>query len=152
LAEEGDPSNTSRDLFISLLRLGRRHLLEDDPAKAHPRAKLTWRRVQQFLEENHAQPVTRHSAAASLGLHPNYLSTLARHVAGKSFREVLETIRMQHAQRLLRTTDLKLRRISSLCGYTDSANFIKAFRRIVGVTPGRFREPGAEPNGGKNEA
>jgi AraC-like DNA-binding protein len=136
--------NGARELFLALLWLVRRHLLEDAPSHStHRRAQSTWHTVHQFLEENFSEVVTRKSVARALGLHPNYLSALARQAAGQSFQQVLEAIRMQHAQRLLRETDLKQPRIAALCGFQSAMGFIKAFRRATGVTPGRFRKPGA---------
>jgi AraC-like DNA-binding protein len=54
---------------------------------------------------------------------------------------------MQHAKRLLRSTDQKLERIAAFCGYSDATNFSRAFHRATGITPGRFRKPS-----GKREA
>jgi AraC-like DNA-binding protein len=41
---------------------------------------------------------------------------------------------------LLTTTDLPLREIAQSCGFADVHHFSKAFKRIVGVSPGAYRQ------------
>jgi AraC-like DNA-binding protein len=140
LAEKGKNAPPARDLIIALLELVRRQVAEDIPFdSAHPRAARTWQAVQSHLGEHFGREVTRDSVAQSLNLHPNYLSALAREVEGKSFRQTLLDIRLTHARRLLRDTDQKLFRIAALCGFSAVTPFATAFRRVVGMTPGRYR-------------
>lgn len=140
LAEEGRDEPPVRELFVSLLRLVRRQLAEDVPSQhSHRRAFHTWNAVEQFLAEHYGRNVTRESVAEALDIHPNYLSALARQAGGQSFRRVLENVRMTHARRLLRDTDMKLARIATLCGYANANRFSTVFRRTSGITPSRFR-------------
>lgn len=71
--------------------------------------------------------------------------TLKRQLAaeGTTFSAILEEVRHRQAVGLLSRTDLSLERISERLGYSDVANFNRAFRRWTGKTPGRWRrEPG----------
>jgi AraC-like DNA-binding protein len=58
---------------------------------------------------------------------------------GRSFSTVLEEVRRAAASRLLATTDLPLLAVAERLGYSDAANFTRAFRRWTGTTPGRWR-------------
>ncbi|WPO41678.1 helix-turn-helix transcriptional regulator [Tardiphaga sp. 42S5] len=59
---------------------------------------------------------------------------------GLSYSDLLDTVRYENASKLLRDTNSKIIDIAFSSGYTDPAHFSRAFRRISGVTPRRFRE------------
>ncbi len=56
-----------------------------------------------------------------------------------SFSQILEEARFEAAQRLLHDPSRKVIAISAELGYTDSANFTRAFRRWAGRSPRDFR-------------
>ena len=60
--------------------------------------------------------------------------------AGTSFGELLESHRMARAKDLLRNTRYTAAEIGYRLGYAEPANFTRAFKRRVGVTPSRFRD------------
>jgi AraC-like DNA-binding protein len=72
--------------------------------------------------------------------------TLQRHLrdAGDSFGELVARLRLRAAARLLADPDLKVIEISASLGYTDSANFTRAFRRWTGLSPQAFRRAARE--------
>jgi AraC-like DNA-binding protein len=49
--------------------------------------------------------------------------------------------RMDLAARLLEDGELSVGRVAGRVGYTSEAAFNRAFQRIKGVTPGRWRRP-----------
>jgi AraC-like DNA-binding protein len=65
---------------------------------------------------------------------------LAEH--GLRFARLVEEARFEAAQRLLREPGRKIVDVSLALGYTDSANFTRAFRRWAGVPPQAFRQVG----------
>jgi AraC-like DNA-binding protein len=138
LADQGD-SEATRPLFITLLHLAREHLQGDEPSGEEYSASATWRRVQDYLHENYALPISRASVARALCLHPNYLSALCAREGGVSFHQALEAIRIERAQRLLKQGDLDVARIAQLCGFSDAPHLTRAFRRATGTTPHRHR-------------
>ncbi|NUQ74283.1 MAG: AraC family transcriptional regulator [Polyangiaceae bacterium] len=70
--------------------------------------------------------------------------TLKRRLAseGAAFSDLLDEERRQRALLLLRSPELSLESIADLLGYSDVANFTRAFRRWTGLTPGAFRRGG----------
>lgn len=42
----------------------------------------------------------------------------------------------------LEQTDLSVEAIAAIIGYQDAANFRRAFRKRVGMTPGQYRSEG----------
>jgi AraC-like DNA-binding protein len=60
-------------------------------------------------------------------------------IRGLDWSRLLDQIRLQRAIELLRSTDIKLGELAGELGYTDGANFGRAFRRWTGVTPRAYR-------------
>jgi AraC-like DNA-binding protein len=61
---------------------------------------------------------------------------------GTSFSELLDEQRRSKAMILLRSEDLSIDEIAARLGYSDAANFTRAFRRWTGTTPKAFRTTG----------
>lgn len=67
--------------------------------------------------------------------------TLARALAaeGHEYRELAMRIRHERALELLHGTELPLAEIAEELGYSDAANFSRAFRKLAGCSPGEHR-------------
>ena len=63
---------------------------------------------------------------------------------GKNFHGLLEQARCRAACRMLAEDDRKVIEISISLGYSDAANFTRAFRRWTGVSPQQFRRASLE--------
>jgi AraC-like DNA-binding protein len=76
--------------------------------------------------------------ARSLHVSPR---TLKRRLAdqGTSFSAMLESVRHQRALLLLENRQLGLADVAGRLGYSDAANFTRAFRRWTGQTPAAYR-------------
>jgi AraC-like DNA-binding protein len=96
-----------------------------------------------LLEQQHGFP-TLEVAARRLSLTPR---TLHRRLVdeGTTFREVLEDVRHRLAVEHLKVGRFTLEELAWTLGYTDFANFRRAFRRWEGVPPSEFRRRQARP-------
>lgn len=74
------------------------------------------------------------AVAAKLNMTPR---TLQRKLQAEKmvFRELVESIRQQHAKRLLALRQKSIGQVSDLLGYSDVTNFSRAFRRWTGCSP-----------------
>lgn len=79
------------------------------------------------------------NTAAAIGL-PSRTLQHALQREGISYRDILRGMRIRRAQQLLATTEQPLAEVSLRAGYTDASNFHRAFVKLTGMTPGRFRE------------
>lgn len=57
-----------------------------------------------------------------------------------NFVDILNKIRIEHAKRYLKETNLKIYEISRNVGYSDIAYFSKVFRSLTGMSPKQYRE------------
>ena len=68
--------------------------------------------------------------------------TLKRRLAaeGTSYRQLLEPLRKERALELLAHPERSIEQIAERCGYSDAANFHRAFRRWYGCGPDAYRK------------
>ena len=77
--------------------------------------------------------------AAEFGLPARTLQHALK-TEGVSYRDIVLRLRMKRARQLLATTYKPMREIAWRAGYSDPANFHRAFVSASGTTPGGFRE------------
>lgn len=91
---------------------------------------------------------TQAELAAMMGISPRTLARALRS-EGHEYRDLAQELRHARARQLLNTTALSLSEIAHRLGYSDAANFSRAFRRVEAVNPGQFRSAiAAAPGGG----
>ena len=64
---------------------------------------------------------------------------------GLSFQELLDESRKRDAMRLLEHSGLTVEQVAQRLGYSDPANFTRAFRKWSGSTPRQYREQSRKP-------
>ncbi len=96
-------------------------------------------KVLAYIEENYQKEFTLENAAEMVFLNKNYFSELFKREVGVGFSEYLNKVRMQKATKLLEIRDLKVCEIMELVGYSDTAYFIRVFRKHFGMTPNEYR-------------
>lgn len=60
---------------------------------------------------------------------------------GRSYSDIVQHARVSLASEWLLHTTMPVRDIAFSLGYTDAANFTRAFRRVTAVSPQQFRKP-----------
>ncbi|MFK7977212.1 MAG: AraC family transcriptional regulator ligand-binding domain-containing protein [Halioglobus sp.] len=57
-----------------------------------------------------------------------------------SFKQLLESLRREYAEKLLKDARLNIADVAEILGYSDQANFGRAFRRWYGESPAHWRK------------
>ena len=94
-------------------------------------------------------PWTVESLAETAGMSRSAFAARFKELLGETPLEYVTGWRMQRAIQFLQQADKKLVDIAQSVGYESDAAFSKAFKRIVGVTPGEYRRNGFESRPGK---
>lgn len=97
------------------------------------------RKALRYIAENFTQKLTLQHVAGEVGISPNHFSTLFHKTVGINFREYLSQIRVEESKRLLLYSDASLADIAASMGFPDQSNFSKVFKRITGMSPGKYR-------------
>lgn len=89
-----------------------------------------------------ADPLAGHDETALAriaGVSPSHLRTLCRVHLGIPPQEVVRGMRLQLAQKLLRSSYLSIAEVASACGWDDANYFARLFRQRCGQAPRSFR-------------
>lgn len=97
-------------------------------------------KVTRYIDLNLAKPISLKDLAAIVYLNPSYFSTLFKKRLGINPSEYLARQRVHRAIEYLRNSDKTILEISNLCGYNNTANFNKTFKRLVGKVPSEIRK------------
>ena len=101
------------------------------------------RRVRAALQTMHrqvAEPITLEDVARSVNLTGTYLTQLLKTETGKSFKKILDEIRLDKAKDLLAYTDASVQRIAEGSGFVDQGHFARRFKDQTALTPSEFRK------------
>ena len=103
------------------------------------KGNLYIRKALRYMADHYNEHLSLPVVAEHVQLSPSYFSTLFSQIVGCSFRDHLCRIRVEESKQLLLSTDYTLANIAVAVGFPDQSYFCKAFKRIVGLTPGKFR-------------
>jgi transcriptional regulator GlxA family with amidase domain len=77
--------------------------------------------------------------ASESGISRARLARLFRRQVGTSIHKVLNKIRVEHAQGLLKDSDLSIGEIADDCGFATSQHFARIFRQFTSSTAAEYR-------------
>lgn len=89
---------------------------------------------------DHYATITLKNLAEHLNYSIPYCSFYIKNTTGYTFSQLLRNIKFNRAEMLLKTTSLSINKISTILGYENPENFMRAFKQVYGVTPSQFRE------------
>ena len=95
--------------------------------------------ITKYLQNHLQEDVSLNVLAQEFHLNAQYISQLFKSEIGVGFLTYLTNIRMEHAKKLLLSTDDAISDISDQCGYNDYRVFTKVFKKKEGITPSQFR-------------
>ena len=92
-----------------------------------------------YMEENYAQKLTLGLVAEKTYVSQWHLSKLLNKHEGRTFSEILNQIRVEHAKELLNEMQLRIADISEMVGFTDVAHFSRVFKKLEGLSANEYR-------------
>ena len=93
-----------------------------------------------YLNEHYTEGVTVERLAKIDHYSPAQFRRLFREMTQMSPSEYITNMRVNAAKTLLATTDRRISDIAADMGFFDHSHFIRAFSRIVGRTPAKYRK------------
>lgn len=93
-----------------------------------------------FVAAHYQQSLKIKDIADSVGLHPDYATSLFQRAFGMTLYDYLLDHRITHAQRQLATTDQKISTIAFDSGFNSISRFNAAFKETCQCTPSSYRE------------
>ena len=140
----GDPHtrSTCRGLMLELLL----ELLSPDykPLEEQSKGNRLAVKIRNLLDELAEKPVWEmgsiEAALEEKGMSYAHQCRVFKYYYGISPLSYVNTLRMERAKNLLRDTDLTVSETANRLGYNNLGYFSRIFKKIVGVSPGTFRQ------------
>lgn len=92
-----------------------------------------------YIYDNLQEKLTVRSMAEYLQIDPTYLSKLFSKEVGISFREFIINARVSVAKNMLAYSDFSFSEVSLSLGFSSQSAFTDTFKRLTGMTPGKYR-------------
>jgi AraC family transcriptional regulator len=105
-----------------------------------PRGRL--RAVVEYVEEQLDAGLSLEQMAAAACLSPYHFARQFKATTGLPPHQYVIARRVERAKQLLQAgTGLSLAEVAAGVGFSDQSQFTRHFKRLAGITPGRFRGP-----------
>ena len=92
-----------------------------------------------YMQKHYAEKLTLQDVADACYVSQWHLSKLMNRHTGKSFYDILNTLRIRAAKDLLKDPGLRISDIGKMVGYADTAHFAKVFKKLVGMSANEYR-------------
>jgi AraC-like DNA-binding protein/mannose-6-phosphate isomerase-like protein (cupin superfamily) len=140
-AAQGGKAVLQRMADVLFIQAVRAHAAQADGATGWLRG-MSDRRIAHalaLLHEHYAQAWTLNRLAREVGMSRTALAVRFRELVGEAPMAYLTRWRITRAGNLLRAEGLDLERAAERVGYGSGTVFAKAFKRVTGEAPGRYR-------------
>ena len=128
----------THSLFYLLLRNSDSCITVDDGNKVIEQAVA-------YIRENFASDITLSSLAKRFSVSPEHFSRMFKKETGLGFSKYLNSLRLQYAEHLLRSSDKQnITQVAEICGFEDSNYFSKKFKEVYGASPKKVQKKGRE--------
>ena len=115
---------------------------EEPPAEADPgeAGSFIVRAALDYMRQHCTERISLADVADHVYVSQWHLSKLINRHTGQSFFDLIGGMRIEKAKALLADPSMRVHAIAEQVGYNDVAHFSKSFKKIVGKTPGEFRD------------
>ena len=138
LTGSAEPLEQESAVQAFLASLLQRHTRSRAVSKPLGRERRAVRRVREYLAENYARQVRLSELASLTKLSPFHLARVFTREVGIPPHAFLKQVRLAHAKALLRKR-LPIARVAAETGFADQSHLTRAFRELVGISPGAYR-------------
>jgi len=93
-----------------------------------------------YMEQHLDQNLKREEVARHVGMSSSHFAHMLTSHAGTSFREMMSSLRVERASRMLSHGNRSLAEIAYDCGFSDQSHLSRVFSKAVGQSPGEYRK------------
>jgi AraC-like DNA-binding protein/cbb3-type cytochrome oxidase subunit 3 len=98
-------------------------------------------RMKQYIDLHYGdQSLSLTTVADHFGLTPAYMSSLFKKQYGINLTDYMIEVRIAEAKCLLAEPSLTVLQVAQQVGYSTDIGFIRIFKKMVGIPPGKYRE------------
>ena len=98
------------------------------------------KRVIRYIRSNYMNKISLNDISAHTNLSVSYLSKIFKEETNDNISAYINQVRIEHAKMFLLDDSIPLVEAAYLSGFEDQSYFSKVFKKLTGVTPGKYRE------------
>ncbi len=95
--------------------------------------------VKKYISDHMMDSISVTDIAEALHFNSQYLMRAFKKTTNMSIVEYITNLRMETAKKILVDTNLPVKEVSGMVGYSDYAYFNRVFKKEVGVSPNQYR-------------
>lgn len=99
--------------------------------------------ILKYINDNYSENLTLETIAANCYMSVNELCRLFKAHMGTTVAKYISSRRITEAKKLLKN-GLSVSEAAEKCGFADYANFIRVFKKAVGIPPGQYKKRDAD--------
>ena len=97
------------------------------------------RNALQFIDEHYSERITLEEVAKNIYVSKWHLSKLLNKEEGRTFSQIINTVRIEKAKELLKDSSLRIGDVAELVGFLDISHFSRMFKKIEGISANDYR-------------
>ena len=127
-------------IFGSLLVLAPYETMTSESLQSDLHYQRRLERILNYIEEHYTEKISLTQIAEHEHLSLSYLSHVFKEEMNMSFLEYLNSLRFEHAEEMIRYTDMSILDVCIASGFSDSKYLTKQFKQYYQMTPREFRK------------
>lgn len=96
--------------------------------------------VKSYVYTNYGGELSLEKLAEYVYMTPSYLSSMFKKETGMGINTFIKNYRMEKAKDMLENTNIKIKNIGNLVGYSNISYFCQSFKEFYGLTPEKYRQ------------
>lgn len=93
-----------------------------------------------YIKQHYNEKISLEEVASFVFLSPSYFSKVFKNEMNSNFSTYLNEYRIERSKKYLLNESINLVDISDMVGFEDQSYYSKVFKKVVGVTPGKYRK------------
>ena len=95
--------------------------------------------ILKYINEHYTEKCLSKEISKMFGYNEAYFCRRFREVTGITFSKYIQALRMEYAQKQIKSTTDEIGMIAWKCGFSDPSYFSNCFKKLFGMTPMEFR-------------
>ncbi|MEM1339915.1 MAG: AraC family transcriptional regulator [Bacteroidota bacterium] len=104
------------------------------------RAQVLTQRFQQLVDKLYIDSKNVGDYAEQLNVTPNYLTTMVKHITGKTAKDIIQQRVYLESKTMLSFTSMDVAEIAYQLNFQEPTHFTRFFKKYSGTTPNKFRQ------------
>lgn len=135
-----DPDSKYINHLVDCILIKTINQLDSALPPSRPREDTPLQSAISYIDMHFRESPTLSQVSKIAHYNTSHFSSSFHKAMGMTYSEYLNMLKLSYAKELLLSTDLKIADICYECGFTSTSNFLRIFKKAVGISPLQFRK------------